>query len=106
MSGIGHRLVGVGSAEFAGAVALRDRVLRDPLGRPSARGEARGQGAGASLYRYAEEWAVKSGVGAIEAEARSDAVGFYVACGFTIEGEEYMGHGIPHRKVRKILRRS
>lgn len=147
MSGAEHRLVGVDCADFESAVALRDRVLRDPLGRPSAHGErdrdrmgrhfvavqdgavigclalypegkrailrsmavapeVQGQGVGASLYRYAEGWAALSGIEAIEAEARSAALAFYVACGFSVEGEEYLGHGIPHRKVKKVLRRS
>jgi GNAT superfamily N-acetyltransferase len=137
--------VEAGDALFDGAVDLCDRVLREPLGRPSAREdgerdlpgvhfaavkagrvvgclalypdgagaalltsmavapEARGEGVGATVYRYAENWARARGVARIFAEARVDALGFYEACGFAAEGEVYMGHGISHRKVSKSL---
>lgn len=144
MSALQFRKIGVGDPAFEGIVDLRDRVLRDPLGRPSARHErerdAKGEhfaalkdgavvgclalhvggraaelkgmavapdlqreGVGAALYAYAEGWARSSEIDEIFAEARKEALGFYLACGFAAEGEDYMGHGIPHHKVRKRL---
>jgi isohexenylglutaconyl-CoA hydratase len=67
--------------------------------------DRQGAGVGAELYAYAEEWARTEGIKAIEAEGRSTALGFYEAQGFRIEGDEYLGHGIPHRKARKELTR-
>ncbi|MBY0423149.1 MAG: GNAT family N-acetyltransferase [Parvularculaceae bacterium] len=132
-------------ALFAEAVDLRDRVLRAPLGRASARHEterdakgvhfvalrsskvvgclalypdgaaaaelksmavapeARREGVGAAMYRCLEGWARGKGIGAIAAEARIGAVAFYESCGFTAESEDYMLHGVQHRRMRKLL---
>lgn len=138
-----HR-VDCDSALFENALRLRDRVLREPLGRPSAReerardlggqhfvalsgnqvagctslfrsgttgelkamavsGEARGVGIGGALCRYVETIARESGCTCLVAEARSDALGFYKSCGFMAVGEDYMMHGVSHRRVRKDL---
>lgn len=140
------RPIGIDEALFESAVDLRDRVLREPIGRPSARHdrerdsrgvhfaavdggrvvgclalypddagaallkslavapEMRRTGVGVAVYRCAETWARAHSVNEICADARIDALPFYGACGFSAEGEDYMVHGVPHRKVRKFLR--
>ncbi|NWG71041.1 MAG: GNAT family N-acetyltransferase [Parvularculaceae bacterium] len=141
------RRIGLKSSCVEQVVALLDRVLRAPLGRPSASHERqrdsagvhvaalkdgavvgclalhpdgaravlrslavalerRGAGVGARFFAHAEAWALGAGVDSIEAEARTSAVSFYEPRGFRIEGEEHLGHGVPHRKVRKVLRSS
>ncbi len=139
------RRIGLDEALFESAVDLRDRVLREPIGRSSARDERerdsrgvhfaavdggrvvgclalypddagaavlkslavapemRRAGVGVAVYRCAESWARTHSVTEICADARLEALPFYSACGFSAEGEDYMVHGVPHRKVRKVL---
>lgn len=62
-----------------------------------------GQGVGARLLAFAEEWARGAGAAEIDMHARVGAQGFYERSGYTREGAEFEEHGIPHVVMRKRL---
>lgn len=62
-----------------------------------------GQGIGAALLRYAENFCVLHAFRTIELHARATALGFYEKAGYHTEGEEFTEVGIPHFRMVKQL---
>jgi len=62
-----------------------------------------GQGVGARLLAFAEDWARGTGAREIEMHARVVVLGFYERSGYAREGPEFEEHGIPHVVMRKRL---
>jgi len=63
----------------------------------------RGLGLGRALLEAAEPRLRAAGVELCWANARTSALGFYEANGFTTEGEEFESVGLPHRVVVRAL---
>lgn len=74
------------------------------IGRVCVLPQARGTGLGAALIRSALE-VLRDRTSVTEAYlgAQSHATGFYQKLGFTVEGEEFLDAGIPHRHMRRAL---
>jgi GNAT superfamily N-acetyltransferase len=62
-----------------------------------------GQGVGARLLAFAEDWARTRGYSEIELHARLSAVGFYERKGYAQEGDVFKEISIPHIVMRKTL---
>lgn len=74
------------------------------IGRVCVLPAARGTGLGAKLILAAlEELRKQPGVTEAYLGAQSHATGFYEKLGFTVEGEEFLDAGIPHRHMRRTL---
>lgn len=74
------------------------------IGRVCVLAPARGTGLGAALIRAAlDELRRRPGIIVAALGAQSHATGFYEKLGFTIEGEEFIDAGIPHRHMRRAL---
>ena len=72
------------------------------IGRVCVLAQARGTGLGAALIRTAlEVLKTQSGVSEAYLGSQSHATGFYQKLGFTVEGEEFLDAGIPHRHMRR-----
>ena len=65
--------------------------------------EARRQGAGAQIVRFAERLAGEKGFTKIVLNARLTAVEFYRKLDYVCEGGEFLEVGIPHLKMFKVL---
>lgn len=63
------------------------------------------QGVGRALLLHMERAATAQGFRCIVAQARSDALPFYLALGYAADGAANMYLGIPHRPIRKTLGR-
>ncbi|WP_103258375.1 GNAT family N-acetyltransferase [Tabrizicola aquatica] len=74
------------------------------IGRVCVLAQARSTGLGAELIRTALG-VLKGQPGVTEAYlgSQSHATGFYEKLGFTVEGEEFLDAGIPHRHMRRPL---
>lgn len=64
-----------------------------------------GTGAGRRLVQYSEEIAIQRRFSTIELNARESAVPFYTKLGYESYGEAFVEVTLPHRKMRKTLRR-
>jgi predicted GNAT family N-acyltransferase len=65
---------------------------------------ARGTGLGAALIRAAlDELRRCPGIRQAYLGAQSHATGFYEKLGFTVEGDEFLDAGMPHRHMRREL---
>ena len=74
------------------------------IGRVCVLPEARGTGLGAALIGAAlEELSRVPGVTDAYLGSQSHATGFYEKLGFTVEGDEFLDAGIPHRHMRRAL---
>lgn len=62
-----------------------------------------GQGVGAKIVAYAEEFIASRGFAEIELHARKVAQLFYKKLGYTIKGNEFFEINIPHVKMVKEL---
>lgn len=62
-----------------------------------------GQGIGAKLVRFSEDFARAQGFERMVLNARDTAVPFYVGLGYDIEGEPFEEVTIPHRHMAKDL---
>ncbi|MBL9050798.1 MAG: GNAT family N-acetyltransferase [Tabrizicola sp.] len=92
----GDRPVGTARLLLKGSVGKIGRVCVLP--------EARGTGLGAALIRSAlEVLRAQAGVSEAYLGAQSHATGFYEKLGFSVEGEEFLDAGIPHRHMRRAL---
>ncbi|MFE2942405.1 GNAT family N-acetyltransferase [Streptomyces sp. NPDC059255] len=98
--GTGRLLYGPGAA---------DRTGGDPdtgsLGRLAVRATARGLGIGAALVRAIEDAARERGLRVVDLHAQSHALGFYERLGYEAYGPEFPDAGMPHRSMRRVLRR-
>jgi GNAT superfamily N-acetyltransferase len=134
-----------GGEDYRALVALRDAVLRAPLGlrfsaeelaaevkdrhfgafreglllgtamlvplgagraqvrQMAVAAEARERGIGRILLRRVEEEAARAGCCELIAEARSDALAFYLKQGYAVVGEPYVKMSVPHRDIVKKL---
>lgn len=63
----------------------------------------RGRGYGAGLVRFAEAFAKEKGFRTMVANARREALGFYLKLGYAAAGEEFIETTIPHRRVEKAI---
>jgi predicted GNAT family N-acyltransferase len=114
---------------YPGWVALRQRILREPLGLRTSEAELevesnqlhliavplspeswkirqvaidpffQGQGLGRQLMERAIGDAGEKGIAEIVLHSRSNVVGFYERLGFSPVGPEFEEVGIPHRKM-------
>jgi len=66
-------------------------------------GFLQGQGVGALLVRFAEDFARKKGFTSVVLNARETAVPFYKKMGYEICSEMFIEVGIPHFKMKKAL---
>ncbi|RYE84307.1 MAG: GNAT family N-acetyltransferase [Myxococcales bacterium] len=65
--------------------------------------DRQGQGVGAALSRFAEDFARQRGFRAITLHARATAVGFYERLGYQRTGEPFEEVTIPHWRMTKTL---
>ncbi len=74
------------------------------IGRVCVLPEVRGSGLGAALIGAAlQELGRLPGVTEAYLGSQSHATGFYEKLGFTVEGDEFLDAGIPHRHMRRAL---
>jgi N-acetylglutamate synthase-like GNAT family acetyltransferase len=100
----GVHFAAVEEGEVIGCVGLyphSEGVLR--LRQMAINPTRQGEGLGARLIAFAEDWARGQGVGEIEMHARVSAVRFYERCGYASEGEAFEEITIPHIVMRKRL---
>jgi GNAT superfamily N-acetyltransferase len=65
--------------------------------------DRQGEGIGARLLAYAEDWARGAGYGVIILNARIGAEEFYTGLGYRCEGEPFDENTIPHIRMTKRL---
>jgi len=63
------------------------------------------KGIGKALVRFAENFCMEKGAKYIFLHARDRAVTFYEKLGYECYDKKFLEIGLPHRKMRKILRR-
>lgn len=100
----GRHFAAVANGEVIACVGLypeADGLLR--LRQMAVAPALQGQGLGARLFAFAENWAREAGAKEIDLHARVDALGFYERAGYAPEGEHFIEHGIPHVVMRKRL---
>ena len=73
------------------------------IGRVAVLAEWRGRGVGRAIMRVLLEQSRSLGHEAVELHAQSHAIRFYEELGFTIEGDEFLECGIPHRAMRLAI---
>lgn len=73
------------------------------IGRMAVLKPYRDQGIGSKLLNTVLKHATQTGYSRVYLHAQVQAVGFYQAYGFTVEGEKFMDAGIPHRAMYKNL---
>ena len=62
-----------------------------------------GKNIGRKLLIFAEQYASKHGYSTVKLNARKTAVMFYVKCGYSVSGEEFLEIDIPHFLMIKHL---
>lgn len=96
-------------AVFDGQAAVACLVLtpREPvtlqMRQVAVRADQQGRGLGRRLVEASERWAREHGFGRMVLHARQTAVPFYLALGYSTEGEPFEEVGIPHRAMFKDL---
>jgi len=100
-----HLLAVGGRGEAVGTVRLRVVDGLAKLERLAVREPWRGRGVGARLVEAFEREARARGLGAVLLGSQVEAIGFYEACGYRLEGDPFLDAGIPHRWMRKVLSR-
>lgn len=107
VDGLDGRAIHLLAWEGACPVGTARLLVKGPvgkIGRVCVLPEVRGSGLGAALIGAAlEELARMPGVTEAYLGSQSHATGFYEKLGFTVEGEEFMDAGIPHRHMRRSL---
>jgi len=87
-----------------GAAIGAGRLLPDGhLGRMAVLPEWRGKGVGRLILNKLIAEAQRRGQRQLTLHAQTQAIGFYRASGFVIEGDEFMEAGIPHVKMTRTL---
>lgn len=80
------------------------RLLPDgQIGRMAVLPEWRSHGIGSVLLEKLIEIAREHGLKQVKLDAQDHAISFYEQHGFTIEGEEFLDAGIPHRRMIMAL---
>jgi predicted GNAT family N-acyltransferase len=100
----GVHFAAVEGDEVIGCVGLYpegDSVLR--LRQMAVAPDRQGEGIGACLIAFAEDWARTNGAREIEMHARITATAFYERAGYVTEGEPFEEVTIPHITMRKRL---
>jgi len=94
------------AAETAnGAVVGTGRLLPEGrIGRMAVDAAWRGRGIGRALLDALVACARERGFATVELHAQTRAAGFYAAAGFRPEGPVFDDAGIPHRRMRRVLR--
>ena len=82
---------------------LLDKHGLAKIGRVAVVQEARGQGLGLLLMQFVVGEAEKRGFTEAVLDSQTYAIPFYERLGFTAEGEEFDGAGIPHFLMRRTL---
>lgn len=73
------------------------------VGRMAVMKDWRGRGVGAAVLDFLTRAARARGIREIVLNAQVSAIRFYERFGYTVEGEEFMDAGIPHRRMRRRL---
>lgn len=73
------------------------------IGRVAVLAPWRGRGVGEAIMQRMIEQARALRWPAVELGAQTHAIGFYQRLGFTVQGEEYLDCGTPHRSMRREL---
>lgn len=98
-----------GAAGLAEAVGTARLYLVDPIRakaqRVAVQRTARGTGAGRALMTHLEELARRAGREQVVLGAQLEALSFYERLGYTPYGEIFDDAGIPHRMMKKSVRR-
>lgn len=80
------------------------RLLPDgQIGRMAVLPEWRSHGIGSVLLERLIDIAREHGLKQVKLDAQDQAIGFYEQHGFSIEGEEFLDAGIPHRRMTMRL---
>lgn len=81
------------------------RLLADgQIGRMAVLKKWRGRGVGAALLQFTIGLARRMQLEKVSLHAQTHAIGFYQRYGFTVDGEEFIDAGIPHRKMHRAVR--
>ena len=90
-------------AEADGAVVATGRIIFNPdyakVGRMAVLREWRRRGVGRALLERFIAIAAEHGAECIVLHAQVQAIPFYLALGFVVEGGEFLEAGIPHRRM-------
>jgi len=101
--GASHFLV----RDKSGQAVATARLLNDGrIGRMAVLKGARGLGIGSALLTAAEREAAVAGLTEVYLSAQVQALPFYEKAGYRAYGKDFLDAGIPHRWMRKKLRRS
>lgn len=134
-----------GSKQQIASIALRDRILRQPLGlqydpadlaaesdevhiaalegervlgvlllrtkdattmkmrQVAVDADQQGKGIGKAMVLFAEAWCLENGYRRMELHARDTAIPFYLALGYSTQGEGFEEVGIPHHFMFRDL---
>jgi GNAT superfamily N-acetyltransferase len=63
----------------------------------------RGEGIGRAVLRGAQDYVAGAGGRSLWCHARDTAVGFYAANGWHIDGDPFVEHRLPHRRMWRTL---
>jgi predicted GNAT family N-acyltransferase len=103
-----HEIILCGFLQDDLVATLNLVVVRSPNGlkmrQVAVRPDLQGKGVGRTLVEFAESVGIAAEASFIQLHARDTAVAFYLACGYSIEGEEFEEVGIPHRLMVKNLK--
>jgi predicted GNAT family N-acyltransferase len=66
----------------------------------------RGKGFGRNLMRELESFASFAGIGKLKMHAQESVINFYKNLGYQTVGEEFEEAGMPHREMRKELKKN
>lgn len=62
-----------------------------------------GQGIGAQMIAFAEEFSRNKGFKKMVLHARKHVISFYIKLGYSAVSDEFIEVGIPHKKMEKLL---
>lgn len=97
-------LVALAQTDVVGCVVLKPAGSGQVQLRQMAVSESyRGSGLGRRLLEASVTLARAEQASLITLNAREPAIGFYRKGGFEIYGEGFVWHGVPHRRMRKVL---
>ncbi len=102
----GTRNEGGGGAASGGRILAYLRMFEDGgrviVGRVLT--TERGKGYGMKVMAAAEEAArERFGVNSIMLHSQTQAIPFYLKCGYTVTSEEFLEEGVPHRMMEKVF---
>ena len=86
-----------------GTAMLADESPRVKMQRVAVAPDVQGQGIGADMLAFSEDWAAKKGFTEVYVHARDTAVPFYEKHGFSPMDTYFDEDGLPHLKMNKRL---